>query len=372
MAKEIDTAQQESRLKELIAKGKEQGYLTFGEVNDHLPDEISDPEQIEDIVRMINDMGITVHETAPDADDLLTNEENTADEVAAEEAAAALAAVENEVGRTTDPVRMYMREMGTVELLTREGEIAIAKRIEEGIRDVLRALAFFPGTVDFLLDSYTHCVSEDKLSDLLVGYLDPTEEVPAATQPGDAAPEIDEDDEDEPKGPDPIEAKKRFSALRRHYNKYKKIFDEKGANSKELTAYAPKLAEAYSCFKLTPKYFDQMVEMAKDAHSLSRKHERAIMSVVVKDCGVPRDLFRSEYLDKELSVTWINKFSKAKKDYSGRIEKSREEILRHQKRLKNLVKELGLTIKELRAINRQVSLGEAKARRAKKIWWRLI
>ena len=308
---------------------------------------------------MINDMGITVHETAPDADDLLTNEENTADEVAAEEAAAALAAVENEVGRTTDPVRMYMREMGTVELLTREGEIAIAKRIEEGIRDVLRALAFFPGTVDFLLDSYTHCVSEDKLSDLLVGYLDPTEEVPAATQPGDAAPEIDEDDEDEQKGPDPIEAKKRFSALKRHYNKYQKIFDEKGPNSKELTAYAPKLAEAYSCFKLTPKYFDQMVEMAKDAHSLSRKHERAIMSVVVKDCGVPRDLFRSEYLDKELSVTWINKFSKAKKDYSGRIEKSREEILRHQKRLKNLVKELGLTIKELRAINRQVSLGRS-------------
>ena len=366
MVKEIDTAQQESRLKELIAKGKEQGYLTFGEVNDHLPDEISDPEQIEDIVRMINDMGITVHETAPDADDLLTNEENTADEVAAEEAAAALAAVENEVGRTTDPVRMYMREMGTVELLTREGEIAIAKRIEEGIRDVLRALAFFPGTVDFLLDSYTHCVAEDKLSDLLVGYLDPTEEVPAATQPGDAAPEIDEDDDEEQKGPDPIEAKKRFSALKRHYNKYQKIFDEKGANSKELTAYAPKLAEAYSCFKLTPKYFDQMVEMAKDAHSLSRKHERAIMSVVVKDCGVPRDLFRTEYLDKELSVTWINKFSKAKKDYSGRIEKSREEILRHQKRLKNLVKELGLTIKELRAINRQVSLGEAKARRAKK------
>ena len=366
MVKEIDTAQQESRLKELIAKGKEQGYLTFGEVNDHLPDEISDPEQIEDIVRMINDMGITVHETAPDADDLLTNEENTADEVAAEEAAAALAAVDTEVGRTTDPVRMYMREMGTVELLTREGEIAIAKRIEEGIRDVLRALAFFPGTVDFLLDSYTHCVAEDKLSDLLVGYLDPTEEVPAATQPGDAAPEIDEDDEDEQKGPDPIEAKKRFSALKRHYNKYQKIFDEKGPNSKELTAYAPKLAEAYSCFKLTPKYFDQMVEMAKDAHSLSRKHERAIMSVVVKDCGVPRDLFRTEYLDKELSVTWINKFSKAKKDYSGRIEKSREEILRHQKRLKNLVKELGLTIKELRAINRQVSLGEAKARRAKK------
>ena len=154
MSKQITTAQQHSRLKELIAKGKEQGYLTYGEVNDHLPDDISDPEQIEDIIRMINDMGITVYETAPDADDLLSTEENTADELAAEEAAAALAAVETEAGRTTDPVRMYMREMGTVELLTREGEIAIAKRIEEGIRDMLTALASYPGTVEYLLETY--------------------------------------------------------------------------------------------------------------------------------------------------------------------------------------------------------------------------
>jgi len=145
---------QESRLKELIAKGKEQGYLTYAEVNDHLPDDISDPDQIEDIIRMINDMGITVYEAAPDADELSTNAENTADEVAAEEAAAALAAVETEAGRTTDPVRMYMREMGTVELLTREGEIAIAKRIEEGIRDVLTALAAFPGSVEYILETY--------------------------------------------------------------------------------------------------------------------------------------------------------------------------------------------------------------------------
>ena len=181
MAKEIDTAQQESRLKELIAKGKEQGYLTFGEVNDHLPDEISDPEQIEDIVRMINDMGITVYEAAPDTDDLLSTEENTADELAAEEAAAALAAVETEAGRTTDPVRMYMREMGTVELLTREGEIAIAKRIEEGLRDMLTALASYPGTVEYLLETYAEVVKEEKLADLLVGYLDPTDNVPAAT-----------------------------------------------------------------------------------------------------------------------------------------------------------------------------------------------
>ena len=222
MSKEISTAQQQSRLKELIAKGKEQGFLTYGEVNDHLPDDISDPEQIEDIIRMINDMGITVYENAPDADELLSSEENTADELAAEEAAAALAAVETEAGRTTDPVRMYMREMGTVELLTREGEIAIAKRIEEGIRDVLTALSYFPGPVDYILDKYAEVTKEDKLSDLLVGYLDPTDHVPAATQVGaDGVKKTsdDDDDEEENKGPDPVEAKKRFTTLKRQYNR---------------------------------------------------------------------------------------------------------------------------------------------------------
>ena len=164
MSNQISSVQQQSRLKDLIKKGKEQGFLTYGEVNDHLPDDISDPEQIEDIIRMINDMGITVYETAPDADELLSNEENTADELAAEEAAAALAAVETEAGRTTDPVRMYMREMGTVELLTREGEIAIAKRIEEGIRDILTALAHYPGTVSYLLDTYADVTKEEKLA----------------------------------------------------------------------------------------------------------------------------------------------------------------------------------------------------------------
>src|SRR5262245_37023014 len=177
-----DTAQQQSRLKELIAKGKEQGFLTYAEVNDHLPDDISDPDQIEDIIGMINDMGITVYEVAPDADELLTSGESTADELAAEEAAAALAAVETEAGRTTDPVRMYMREMGTVELLTRQGEIAIAKRIEEGIRDILTALAYFPGPVDYILETYAEVTKEGRLYDLLVGYLDPTDDVPEPAQ----------------------------------------------------------------------------------------------------------------------------------------------------------------------------------------------
>jgi RNA polymerase primary sigma factor len=368
MSKQITTAQQHSRLKELIAKGKEQGYLTYGEVNDHLPDDISDPEQIEDIIRMINDMGITVYETAPDADDLLSTEENTADELAAEEAAAALAAVETEAGRTTDPVRMYMREMGTVELLTREGEIAIAKRIEEGIRDMLTALASYPGTVEYLLETYAEVVKEDKLADLLVGYLDPTEHVPAATQVGADGPVKgdDEEEDDEPKGPDPVEAKKRFALLKRQFNKYNKLVDEKGKGSKEVEAQQVKLAEAYCCFKLVPKHFDYMVSLARDSQEVVRHQERLLTNAVVRRARVPRDIFRKEYQGSEVSVTWINKISKMKKEYASGIEAQREDITRSQKKLKALSKITELSVLEIKDINRRISLGEAKARRAKK------
>jgi RNA polymerase primary sigma factor len=386
MSNQISTEQQQSRLKELIAKGKEQGFLTYGEVNDHLPDDISDPEQIEDIIRMINDMGITVYETAPDADELLSTEENTADELAAEEAAAALAAVETEAGRTTDPVRMYMREMGTVELLTREGEIAIAKRIEEGIRDILTALAYYPGTVSYLLDTYAEVTKEEKLADLLVGYLDPTDNVPAATQVGqepkkpepvlnadgtpalnpDGTPLVAEEEEEENKGPDPIEAKKRFSLLKRQYNKSLKIIEEKGANSKESKAQMVKLAEAYCCFKLVPKHFDRMVAMAREAQGIVRRHERIITNAVVRRARVPRAVFRKEYVGNEISVSWINKISKSKKEFATALDIQRDDILRSQKKMKALSKITELSIVEIKDINRRMSLGEAKARRAKK------
>jgi len=386
MSNQISTEQQQSRLKELIAKGKEQGFLTYGEVNDHLPDDISDPEQIEDIIRMINDMGITVYEAAPDADELLSTEENTADELAAEEAAAALAAVETEAGRTTDPVRMYMREMGTVELLTREGEIAIAKRIEEGIRDVLTALAYYPGTVSYLLDTYAEVTKEEKLADLLVGYLDPTDNVPAATQVGqepkkpepvlnadgtpalnpDGTPVVAEEEEEENKGPDPIEAKKRFSLLKRQYNKSLKIIEEKGANSKESEAQMVKLAEAYCCFKLVPKHFDRMVAMAREAQGIVRRHERIITNAVVRRARVPRAVFRKEYVGNEISVSWINKISKSKKEFATALDIQRDDILRSQKKMKALSKITELSIVEIKDINRRMSLGEAKARRAKK------
>src|SRR6056297_1639514 len=213
-----NVVKQQSRLRALIAKGKEQGYLTYAEVNDHLPEDISDPDQVEDIIQMINDMGIHVYEQAPDTDELIMTEgDSSADDIAAAEAAAALAAVETEAGRTTDPVRMYMREMGTVELLTREGEIAIAKRIEEGIRDMLHAAAYYPGTVEYLLEVYAEAAKEERLTDVLVGYLDPTDNVPEAAQVQPAAvaaaaaaaaaaktednADDDDDAEEEPKGP---------------------------------------------------------------------------------------------------------------------------------------------------------------------------
>ncbi len=361
---------QQSRLKELIAKGKEQGYITYAEVNDHLPDDISDPDQIEDIIRMINDMGITVYETAPDADELLTTEENTADEVAAEEAAAALAAVETEAGRTTDPVRMYMREMGTVELLTREGEIAIAKRIEEGIRDVLAALSYYPGPVEYLLETYAAVTKEGRLYDLLIGYLDPTDHVPQAAQVvPNAQPVVktdDDDDEEEEKGPDPIEAKKRFTALKRQYNKTQKVVKAKGRSSKEAQAQLVQLGQKFHSFKLVPKHFDAIVEKARSGLGRVRRQERIILMACVRHARVPREVFRKEYVGHEASIAWVNKLIKARKDYSSPLEAQKDEIIRAQKKLKILSKETSLATSEIKEINRRMSLGEAKARRAKK------
>ena len=368
---------QQSRLKELIAKGKEQGFLTYAEVNDHLPDDISDPEQIEDIIRMINDMGITVYEAAPDADELLTTEENTADELAAEEAAAALAAVETEAGRTTDPVRMYMREMGTVELLTRQGEITIAKRIEEGIRDMLSAVSYYPGTVDYLLNTYEEVIAENKLGDLLIGYLDPTDNVPEAAQvvlppvpiPVEGAAvtddELAEEEEEGEKGPDPIEAKRRFTILKKQWAKTQKVMKEHGRDSKQAKDQMEQLAIDFSPFKLVPRHFDEIMEMPRQGLAVVRKYERAIMTICVKQAGVPREVFRRAYIGNESSSAWINKLAKAKKDYSSRVELYREEISRAQKRLKSVTKDTSLDISEIKDINRNMAMGEAKARRAK-------
>ena len=292
-----DKVHQQSRLKALIAKGKEQGYLTYAEVNDHLPQDISEPDQVEDIIQMINDMGIQVFEQAPDADELiLTEGDRSADEIAAAEAAAALAAVENEAGRTTDPVRMYMREMGTVELLTREGEIVIAKRIEEGIRELMAALAHYPGTVRRLCDEYDLVAKEErKLADILVGYLDPASHVPSAQeiaeQTAAAAANTSDDDAETDSGPDPVEAKKRFSGLKRQCTKTEKMLASNGRNDKKSIAEMDKLGELFKFFKLTPKVFDPLINEPRLALLKVREQEREIMRIAVRECRMDRKEF---------------------------------------------------------------------------------
>ena len=259
-----------------------------------------------------------------------------------------------------------MREMGTVELLTREGEIAIAKRIEEGIRDVLSAVAYYPGSVEYLLETYAEATKEGRLSDVLVGYLDPTDDVPQAQQVQPGAAKDDDDDEEEDKGPDPVEAKRRFTKLKRAYNKAHKLIDEKGRDDEETRAALEKLAEAFSPFKLVPRHFDEMVEMARDGLARVRRQERIIMNACVRQAKMPRDVFRKAYMGNETSVAWVNRLVKQKKDFSAALEAQKDDIVRAQKRLKVLTSETGLTVTEIKDINRRMSLGEAKARRAKK------
>lgn len=355
-------AQQQSRLKELISKGREQGYLTYAEVNDHLPDEISDPEQIEDIIGMINDMGIAVHESAPESDDLMQEGDST-DELAAEEAAAVLVAVENEAGRTTDPVRMYMREMGTVELLTREGEIVIAKRIEEGIRDVLHAVAHFPGTTDTILAEYDASQEEEgKLADVLIGFLDPAEYVPPAAQvvPGEKK---DEDEEEEDKGPDPVLAAERFEALRKQIKKTERAIKKHGRGTPQVEKELAALGDAFQFFKLVPKHYDRIVTAVRDVHAQVRRQERHIMNTCVRRAKLPRKVFMEKFTGKEDDVKWAAKMIKAGHE---ELKPFQDEIVRAQKKIKVVADQTEMSITEIKDINRRMSIGEAKARRAKK------
>ena len=370
-----DVVQQQSRLKDLIAKGKEQGFLTYAEVNDHLPEDISDPDQVEDIIQMINDMGIQVFEVAPDVDTLLVTEgDSSADDVVAAEAAAALAAVENEAGRTTDPVRMYMREMGTVELLTREGEIVIAKRIEEGIRELLSALAYYPGAVKSILDEYEKVASEERrLSDILIGYLDPADHVPSAAETAAAQAaaalkkeEGDDDDEEVDTGPDPVEAKKRFSAIKRAYNKAEKSIAKEGRTGKAALKDLEKLGELFKFLKLTPRVFDPMTEDARTTLLALRSQEREIMRICVRACGMPRMEFIKSFQGSESDMRWLGKHTRAKKDYAAKLTVEKDNILRCQRKIGQIETRSSLAVNEIKEINRRMSMGEAMARRAKK------
>ncbi|MGM0434062.1 MAG: RNA polymerase sigma factor RpoD [Pseudomonadota bacterium] len=374
---------QKSRLKDLIARGKEQGYLTYAEVNDHLPEDIADPDQVEDIIQMINDMGIQVTEEAPDADDLLiTDGDSSADEAAAAEAAAALAAVESDAGRTTDPVRMYMREMGSVELLTREGEIVIAKRIEEGIRDVMAAVAHFPGTVAAVINNYDNIVeNEGRISDLVSGYLDPEGEEPefpaAASTPStsetaeSADGDTGEDEEDEAEessdgGPDPEETRQRFDMLRDRLNTAMDAVTKHGRSSDEAQKALEELGRVFAPFKLSNRHFDEMVNVVRSTNDMVRQHERGVMAICVQECGMPRREFIKQFPGNETNLNWAEELANSDRKYASAIGERANDIVRLQKKIANVEEGVGLDVSDIKEINRRVSIGEAKARRAKK------
>ncbi|MEN3968472.1 RNA polymerase sigma factor RpoD [Acinetobacter sp. BWR-L5] len=383
-----------SQVAALISRGKEQGYLTYAEVNDHLPDSITESEQIEDIIQMLQDVGIPVHERAPESDDAMFEGGNeAADEVAEEEAAAVLASVENEPGRTTDPVRMYMREMGTVELLTREGEISIAKRIEEGIRDVLHSIAYWPNAVEVVLQEYKdYEAGERRLADILSGYLDPEtdEAIPEVLEEESEIDEeddsstkstkdvkLDDDEEEEESesdddsegesGPDPEIAKARFDELTAAWKNTRTIIEKHGRSSKEAEDALESLATVFMMFKFTPRLFDIISEMIRGTHEQIRTSEREVMRYAVRRGRMDRTQFRTSFPGQESNFAWLDEqIAKASPDQKGYLEKVRPDVLAFQQKIADIEKDLGLDVKGIKDISKRMAVGEAKARRAKK------
>ncbi len=379
----------QSQLKLLVIKGKEQGYLTYAEVNDHLPAEIVDSEQVEDIIQMINDMGIKVVETAPDADDLALNDDtNITDEDAAEAAAAALSSVESEIGRTTDPVRMYMREMGTVELLTREGEIDIAKRIEEGINQVQSSVAEYPGTIPYILEQFDKVQAEElRLTDLISGFVDPDADdtaAPTATHIGseltesqleeedeedvdeDEESDDDSDDSEEDVGIDPELALEKFNQLRSTYQNLQLAINEHGYESPKATVANELMLDVFKEFRLTPKQFDHLVNELRTAMDRVRTQERLIMKSAVEYGKMPKKSFIALFTGNESSEAWLDEILSSDKPYAEKIKRNEEEIRRSIAKLKMIEEETSLNVQNIKDISRRMSIGEAKARRAKK------
>ncbi|MDZ7277264.1 RNA polymerase sigma factor RpoD [Pantoea eucrina] len=373
----------QSQLKLLVTRGKEQGYLTYAEVNDHLPEDIVDSDQIEDIIQMINDMGIQVVEEAPDADDLMLNENSTdTDEDAAEAAAQVLSSVESEIGRTTDPVRMYMREMGTVELLTREGEIDIAKRIEDGINQVQCSVAEYPEAITYLLDQYDRVeAGESRLSDLITGFVDPNAQedvAPTATHVGSELSEEDRDDEeeedeesdddssDDDNSIDPELAREKFGDLRTQYETTRTVIKAKGRSHADAVAEINNLSEVFKQFRLVPKQFDYLVNNMREMMERVRTQERLIMKLCVELCKMPKKNFITLFTGNETSESWFKAALAMNKPWSEKLQEVEEDVMRSLHKLLQIEEETGLTIEQVKDINRRMSIGEAKARRAKK------
>ena len=382
---EGDEIDEESQIKVLIAKGKEQGFLTYHEVNEHLPDEIVDPEQIEDIINMINDMGIEVHESPPDLGALMSDNDDTSDDDTV--SAATLINVENEFGRTTDPVRMYMREMGTVDLLTREGEIRIAKRIEDGINQMLTALTLYPGTLQILLDSYAAVEKEElKLSDIIVGFADQEEYPDSGIMPGntdedseisaksgndsDDDEEGDEDDDDSSSEPeasiDPEQVRAHMTELKKSFDKYIKAIKRNGREHKKTVSQQEKLTEQFMELRLAPKFIDILTDNVRSLIEQIRSTERDIMRLCVKEASMPRKDFIASFPSNEINTKWAAAIARTRKPYAKSMGAIQDEVVKIQSKLASIFDGNLLDISHVKEINRKVSIGEAKARRAKK------
>ncbi|MGB0964553.1 MAG: RNA polymerase sigma factor RpoD [Litorivicinus sp.] len=379
---------QKSRIQDLITRGREQGYLTFAEVNDHLPEDIADADQVEEIIRTIREMGIPVAEQAPDAEELLLSEgDSSADDSTSEEAVAVLTSVETDIGRTTDPVRMYMREMGTVDLLTREGEIRIAKRIEDGIRDVMAAAAYYPGVVDGLLAEYDRIIEEDgRITDLLSGFLDEVEDPKSpeqmaaeAAEAAQAAAEAkgeeldDEDDvedddaeaeEEGPSGPDMEEVGRRFEAIRLHLGQLNAAIEKTGRDSKDFDVAMDELLDVFCSIKLVPRVYDEMVAQVNQVLDHVKEQERQIQNMCVRHARVDRDLFIKHFMGHEVDPQFFDQIrSKSKKPM---LDRYAADIKRCQARMFAVLEANGMTFEQLKSLQKSLNKGTAKARRAKR------
>ena len=370
---------QQTKIKELISKGKEQGYLTYAEVNDHLPEGIVDSDQIEDIINMITEMGIVVQEQAPD-EDTLSKLQTSTDDDAAEEAAQALINVDKEFGRTTDPVRMYMREMGTVNLLTREGEISIAKRIEEGLNQVTHALAFYPNTIEKLLAAYTLVIdsSEDededaeeterlKFDDLLNGFIDPDADNEVIQTHTAKDPDADDDDDDEEEivdtGIDPEEAIKHFEDLIKLYKKTNQPAVK--SDPKKLLKAREKTADYFMRFKIVPVLLTELKQDLKVVVAKIRDYERNIAKLATST-GMVRREFIKTFAENSTNLSWVQNRLKGKPKYATKLKACKDDIVKLQKKLGRIEVQTNLSVSEIKEINRRMSIGEAKSKRAKK------
>ena len=391
-----------SQLATLIQLGKEQGYLTYAEINDQLPESVTESDQIDDIIQMLTDVGIKIFETAPDEDDIMLSDDADDDEIAVDEAAAVLASVESEPGRTTDPVRMYMREMGTVDLLTREGEIAIAKRIEDGIRDVQHAMTFWPGTVAMLINEYHQTFEgEKKVSDIITGFLDPEaadvipladdeeveialpiikpkvkdeeakdeldEEAENADEIEEADGEVSEDaDTEEASGLDPEEVRLRFEELEQLFIKVKDLLATHDRESDVVKAAMNELANCFMLFKLNSRVSDNIMDMMREVYEDVRKNERHIMKLVIRRGKMPKDEFRKTFPHNETNLDWLPNRIAGKPAFADTLERVLDEVLQYQRRIQQHEQNLGMNIDQMKVVARNMSVGEAKARRAKK------